>query len=217
MSTHHYEQKVDEDVCVRDCYNRIANEFHKTRRNTWDWVYNFVNTFDDNDTLLDIGCGGGRNMKITVPEKTLNFYGIDTSETFIDICKDQGLNVKKCCMTNIDYSDGMFNGVVSVASYHHLSTVERRLACAKEMYRILKPGGRILLSVWSKEQPTQTKRVFHTFGDTFVTWKMRDKTTQSRYYYIFDVDEVKKIFYDCGFQSIEHIWNYGNDIFYIQK
>lgn len=58
-----------------------------------------------------------------------------------------------------------------IASYHHLSTVDRRIKCLEEIHRILKNNGKCLLSVWSKNQPKKTKRVFNNYGDTLVKWQ----------------------------------------------
>lgn len=41
---------------------------------------------------------------------------------------------------------------ICIAVIHHLSTADRRLAAIKELIRIIKPGGRVLISVWALEQ-----------------------------------------------------------------
>ena len=41
---------------------------------------------------------------------------------------------------------------ICIAVIHHLSTAARRLAAIKELARIIRPGGRILISVWALEQ-----------------------------------------------------------------
>ena len=46
---------------------------------------------------------------------------------------------------------------ICIAVIHHLSTVSRRLAALKELTRIVRPGGRILISVWALEQNFEKK------------------------------------------------------------
>jgi tRNA (uracil-5-)-methyltransferase TRM9 len=41
---------------------------------------------------------------------------------------------------------------ISIAVIHHFSTPERRLAAIKELVRITRPGGTILIFVWAMEQ-----------------------------------------------------------------
>ena len=79
------------------------------------------------------------------------------------------------------------------------------------MKRILTPNGKILLSVWSINQPKKTKRTFSQYGDTIVYWKHIP-----RYYYIFNVQEITKLLQDY-FIIENHIWDCGNEIFILTK
>ena len=126
-------------------------------------------------------------------------------------------------MTDICFPDSSSNYVLNIACFHHLSTIERRIKCLKEMHRILKPNGKLLISVWSKTQPEKTKRNFASYGDNYVPWKPpgfnneNKIKTQIRYYYIFKLDEIKELFENNGFNIIKHSWDCGNEIFILQK
>ena len=84
------------------------------------------------------------------------------------------------------------------------------------MYRLLKPKGKILISVWSKNQPEKNKKVFETYGDNYVEWK-KDNEVFKRYYYIFQIEEIKKLFEETGFKIENYIWDCGNEIFILTK
>ena len=201
-----------EERDVWNVYNKIASAFSITRANKWYWITSFVTSLPRGCSILDIGCGNGRNMM----DKRYKFKGIDASDEFVKICRQKDLDVVLTDMCSIPFENESFDHAISIASFHHLSTVERRILALKELYRILKPNGRVLLSIWSKEQPKETKRQFETYGDVFVPWKNRDET-YNRYYYIFRLDEIKELFEKCNFKIIKHEWIYGNEIFIIEK
>jgi hypothetical protein len=50
------------------------------------------------------------------------------------------------------FRSNSFDVCICIAVIHHLSTAARRLAAIKELARIIRPGGRILISVWALEQ-----------------------------------------------------------------
>jgi len=54
---------------------------------------------------------------------------------------------------------------------HHLSTLNRRRLAARELLRITKPGGRILISAWALEQDAQSRREFPA-QDVLVAWNV---------------------------------------------
>ena len=116
----------------------------------------------------------------------------------------------------IAYNDTIVDRILSIASFHHLKTVERRQKALGEMHRILKIGGKVLLSVWSIEQPKKTRRVFNKYGDTMVPWNQRGKIF-IRYYYIFMIDELRNMILDAGFFIESHTWNCGNEVFELLK
>ena len=57
--------------------------------------------------------------------------------------------------------DASFDYAICIAVLHHLSTQERRVSALKEMQRILRPGGRALVTVWAKEQKYKDKQSFY--------------------------------------------------------
>ena len=52
----------------------------------------------------------------------------------------------------IDFRSSSFDACISIAVIHHLSTTERRANAIKELVRIVKPHGYILIYVWALEQ-----------------------------------------------------------------
>lgn len=203
---------------VRNVYNSIAQHFTVTRSYIWNWIEEFLLSYNKNHHILDIGCGSGRNMELT--QSQAKFTGIDNCLEFVKICTSKSLHVIEANMIDLPFESGSFDAIISIASFHHLSNEEHRLLCLQEMKRVIKPGGKILLSVWSINQPIKIKRSF-TYGDNMVSWKKFDIHTKSnivfeRYYYIFKIEELHDIFLKVGLKIYHYEWNMGNEVFILE-
>ena len=204
---------MDEDTYVKEVYNSIANHFNNTRVNHWSWIDDYVSKLKKNSKILDLGCGNGRNMSYL----NYNFTGIDSCKEFIKICEKKGYEVIEADMCELPFVSNSFDNILSIASFHHLSTNDRRICALKEMWRVLKPGGTILLSVWSINQPEKTRRTFNDYGDTIVKWSNLDEKVFERYYYIFEISELIMLFNNAKFKVNKYYWDCGNEIFILEK
>tara|TARA_B100000767_G_C19559995_1_gene448620 strand:- start:77 stop:697 length:621 start_codon:yes stop_codon:yes gene_type:complete len=193
---------------VRNVYQGIAQHFNNTRVYKWSWVVDFLNKYTGDNLILDLGCGNGRNMV----HNDLKFIGVDNCDKFIHICKGKGLEVYNYNITDVRLKSDLVDGIICIAVFHHLSTVEHRIEALKEMKRLVKPGGKILISVWSINQPANSKRHFNNYGNSIVLWDNYG-TVFERFYYIFEIDEIKELFKSVGLNLISHELNYGNEIF----
>ena len=205
---------ITEKYLVRNIYNEIADHFDDTRSYKWNWITDFINYYSSKDILYDIGCGSGRNITPYFDDFPI-CYGIDNCPKFIEICKNKGLQVYESDMTELPFDTNSADAIISIASFHHLSTTERRIKCLTEIKRIIKPDCKILLSVWSIKQPKKTRRTF-TYGDNIVPWNSNG-IIYDRYYYIFDINEILKMFKKVGLQLLEYKWNCGNEVFVLTK
>tara|TARA_B100001769_G_scaffold137055_1_gene107230 strand:- start:718 stop:1368 length:651 start_codon:yes stop_codon:yes gene_type:complete len=208
---------VYQDKYVKDVYNQIANHFTVTRVNNWLWITQFINEIKDKNLgskplIYDIGCGSGRNMKYL----DCDFIGIDNCKNFIEICRRQNLNVIESDITNISLNDDTADAIICIAAFHHLENDENRIKCLIELKRLIKTDGKILLSVWSMNQPEKTRRKFKDYGDNIVLWNNRGKV-YSRYYYIFKISELLELFEKVGLKCINHYYDCGNEIFILDK
>lgn len=202
-----------EKTYVKDVYGSIAEHFDITRKYHWKGVKEFLDSKYSLTYGIDIGCGNGRNM---LYRDNVRMVGVDNCPELIDICKKKGLDVKLGDVCSLPYVDNSFDFALSIAVFHHLSTKERRMKALKEMIRVLRPGGRGLLSLWSVEQPINFKRKLKK-GDNMVLWKYPDNyyigngESFERFYYIFDKEmfeayienvvdliEIEKIYNEMG-------------------
>tara|TARA_X000000950_G_scaffold267816_1_gene344658 strand:- start:59 stop:679 length:621 start_codon:yes stop_codon:yes gene_type:complete len=201
-----------EEKYVKNVYEKIAERFNHSRAYKWNWIESFLQKLKKDSLVYDIGCGSGRNMMF----EGLNFIGIDNCENFIKICKSKNLNVIKANTTKIPLEKNTADAIICIAMFHQLSNNENRINTLLEMKRLIKPGCKILLSVWSINQPSKTKRIFYNYGNNIVNWNNYG-TIYERYYYIFKIDEIKNLFKTAKLLLLEHFYDCGNEIFVLTK
>ncbi|MEK6940735.1 MAG: class I SAM-dependent methyltransferase [Nanoarchaeota archaeon] len=115
--------------------------------------------------ILDAGCGTGKNMEFL--SRYGNVNGIDINDHAIDFCKKRDLNVQKASVELLPFKDDYFDLVTSFEVLYH-QNVNSWQSALKELSRVTKPGGLILIRVpafkslfGSHDIVVQTKHRFH--------------------------------------------------------
>jgi ubiquinone/menaquinone biosynthesis C-methylase UbiE len=105
--------------------------------------------------ILDIACGAGE-LSLRIAAKGANVYGLDMSAAGIASARRLAKIAKlKCEFTvgdaeRLPYPDGFFDKIVCSSSLEHFTNDAQSL---NEMARVLKPGGRAVLTVDSFTYP----------------------------------------------------------------
>ena len=89
----------------------------------------------------------------SLPPATL--IGSDISVPLAHICAARGFQVFAADALNLPVLPARFDAAISIAVLHHISSPERRQLAVREILRILRPGGRALITVWAREQEDQ--------------------------------------------------------------
>lgn len=175
---------------VSEPYQQIANHFKVTRTRSWPMIEQFVHTLSSGTIIYDIGCGNGRNLNL---RQDCTFIGCDTC---IPLLKEASKKNNNCVYGDnlqLPFENNCAPAVLSIAVIHHFSTQERRLQALRELFRILQPGGSILIYVWSFEQDK-----FKGFPqDALVNWnEQKTGVIYQRYYYLFKRGELNSLIND---------------------
>ncbi|XP_074840143.1 putative tRNA methyltransferase 9B [Carettochelys insculpta] len=148
---------------VHSVYEKIAPHFHDTRYKAWPKVQQFLSDQESGSLIADIGCGNGKYLHINSETYKL---GCDYCFPLVELARNDGHEVMVCHNLCLPYRNECFDAVLSIAVIHHFSTKERRVRAIKEMARILRGGGQIMIYVWAMEQ----KRRKFEKQDVFVPW-----------------------------------------------
>jgi SAM-dependent methyltransferase len=93
--------------------------------------------------ILDVGCGTGANLEML--SRFGDAEGIDVSQEALTFCRERGLsNVRWGEAERIPFEDKTFDLVTAFDVVEHL---DDDVGGLKEIYRVLRPGGRALLFV----------------------------------------------------------------------
>ncbi len=183
------QEKVwDAIACEWDEFKEIPSEFSKE----------FLDSCIGK--VLDLGSGSGRHLtKINNGKMFL----VDFSREMLDLAEKKAKKLgvdaefKKGDLWDIPYEDDFFDYGICVSALHCINP-EYHKKVAEEIYRVLKTGGKALIGVWnynSKRFKSKRKKG----KEQEIGWRDKGK----RYYYLFEEDEVHKLFEEAGFNIVK--------------
>ena len=101
--------------------------------------------------LLDYGCGSGHLLEQLAKENNAAYYGLDFSSDSVDEAKERtksNTNVKAVVLVDrlpSPFENDTFDTITFIETIEHLQD-DMLDETMKELYRILKPGGKLLIT-----------------------------------------------------------------------
>ncbi|KAL3142945.1 hypothetical protein ABBQ38_003230 [Trebouxia sp. C0009 RCD-2024] len=168
-SGHHGEadlQRLEQEF-VHDVYNAIAPHFSATRFAIWPKVRQFIEGLAAGSLVADVGCGNGKYFLV---RQDIAVLGSDRSSGLAQVAATRlaagtGAASGSSFKADVAVADGMclpyasnrFDAVLSIAVVHHITTPSRRIHMLTELLRMLRPGGKALVTVWATHQEDMKK------------------------------------------------------------
>ena len=150
-----------------DYYNNNAEEYCAATNNAdlSDTYYKFESLLPVHGSILDVGCGSGRDSR-HFSNKGYCVTAIDPSNEMCRIAKGiPGISVKNISVSDIDCFEE-YDGIWACASLLHIS-INDMTSVFKRLFNALKPGG-VLYASWkygSTERYDDKGRLFSDFNE----------------------------------------------------
>ena len=118
--------------------------------------------------VLDVGCGTGQ-LGAAISSEGYDVFGVDLAASMVARARQRGLTATYAGVTTaLPFGDDSFDLALTVATLHHLETPERVAATVREMGRVVRRGGYVVL--WDHNPanpywPILMKRVPQDSGD----------------------------------------------------
>jgi ubiquinone/menaquinone biosynthesis C-methylase UbiE len=159
---------------VYEVYEKIAPHFSHTRYKPWPKISAHLNALPDGSLVGDIGCGNGKYLGIN---PKIQMIGTDRSFNLISLCRDRSKSFQTFVADSLKLPlrSESLDSLISIAVIHHFSCDSLRIQALREMHRVLKLGGTMLVYVWAYEQE---HKKFAT-QDVFVPWHLHDTYDES--------------------------------------
>lgn len=166
--------------------------------------------------VLDLGCGNGRLIKV-LEKYDIEYVGLDISDELVKFAKKSFPKHKFIVsdLVTTPFKENEFDAVLSVATLHHIPGGKRAKAL-EEANRVLKPGGKALISIWYFwNKPEFLKEIFAEFlkkltgksrldfGDFYKDWGNGKSKVTERYFHAWTKRELKKRLGKAGFKRID--------------
>lgn len=109
--------------------------------------------------ILDVGCGTGWSTEV-IQSRGYRVMGIDVSREMVEITRQKGYDVIVSDMRNIKLEDEVFDGVISISALNFVAEgckskkeiAENYIKSAKEIYRVLKLGGKAVIEYYPETE-----------------------------------------------------------------
>ena len=96
--------------------------------------------------ILDVGCGTGANLALLAPHGAV--FGLDMNERGLTLARDVGRPLLRGDSARLPFPDGTFD---LVTSFDMMQCIPTDREAVREMARVLKPGGAVVMSMAALE------------------------------------------------------------------
>jgi alkylated DNA repair protein alkB family protein 8 len=222
---------------VFEVYDNIAIHWNHTRGKRkvhWHRVKAFIESLPKGSYVADIGCGDGKYFGLN-PDIFL--LGCDRSTKLLEVSQNDvespgntynssnhRYETFSCDAVKLPLRSNVFDAALCIAVLHHLSTVDRRIAVLRELLRITRFGGMIMLQAWALEQDETSRRNFEK-QDVFVPWNLPkrfnddgDDRVFQRYCHVYKEGELIDLCSSIpNCKVIDSGWDKGNWFVQLEK
>jgi len=141
---------IDENTILRLTRNEADMAFKKRVRTIFEWAQP-----DDTKTILDCGCGRGFYLKMLRTVSNCRLYGLELEDEIIakanaNIGHLPGITISQASIYEQPYADNSFDAVILSEVLEHIDEEQRGL---REILRVLKPGGVVVITVPNANYP----------------------------------------------------------------
>jgi ubiquinone/menaquinone biosynthesis C-methylase UbiE len=203
------------DYLMYESFRLDYKRYFEGGKNTANWLKEIFGKHKnlENLKILDWGCGPARVIR-HFPNILNNsvFFGTDYNENSIIWNKKNIKNINfnlNSLEAKLPYENNFFDVIYGISIFTHLSE-EKHLEWKKELYRILKPEGILLLTLQGdafKSILTEEENKIYDNGDIIVRGKVKEgHRTFSAFH---PKNYVNNLFYDM--KILEHIESKNNN------
>lgn len=150
-----------EQAYVHDVYEQFSDS---PRSRPWPRVQHFLDQLEPGSLVCDVGCGNGKYLNVN--NNSIFTVGGDKCSRLSELAREKENEVMILDNLALPFRDESLDAVLSIAVVHHFATTERRVCALRELARVLRIGGRLIISVWAMEQ---SHRKFES-QDVLVPW-----------------------------------------------
>lgn len=146
-----------------DYHNLVLQNLPESYRVWFDEDKKFLEkNITKDSSVLYVGCGDGREINYLL-DITNNIVGIDHDEDAINRCKENFSGYKNLKFIFADaeslpFEDNSFDFVISMGVFMNLG--EKRITALKEMKRVTKENGRIILDSFSEKSLEERLKMY---------------------------------------------------------
>ncbi len=205
---------------VKETWRTFDLVAHVYRRRSWDIIDRVIN--GSISVFGDIGSGPGHNA-LRILDLVAGSRGVVVDISYNMVYHalkrsfKRGVLWRMACiqsdMVSLPFRDGSMDLLIYVASIHHLPFRRLRLKALEEAYRVLRRGGRILVTVWARYQLSFMHRLLgnivsrilgriESIGDVMIPWRHRGENLY-RYYHLYTLRELRRDLETVGFRVME--------------
>jgi tRNA (uracil-5-)-methyltransferase TRM9 len=140
----------------RKFYDQFGDSFSATRQRLQPGVRKIVDLIQENDSVLDLGCGNGHFLhEIHQRNHKAALLGVDFSLPLLRNAEStSGVEFREVDLNQLTLDSGQltvvggWDVITMFATLHHIPSNQIRLDILRTVRNLLKPGGKFILSNW---------------------------------------------------------------------
>ncbi|MBE6525443.1 MAG: class I SAM-dependent methyltransferase [Thermoplasmata archaeon] len=130
---------------------RKWDDLYRTQKRAWRGVTNIGSVpFDEGSSVLELGCGNGKTLA-ALRDAGYRVTGVDFSQEAVNASRSllgEDTDLRCASVLDLPFEDEYFDGVVIFHVLEHITSEQERQA-SSEIFRVMKPGSRLMLKSFS--------------------------------------------------------------------